>query len=71
MEPEREDNERLQDTYTHLNAAETELRNALQAALDEDAPADLLRKIASAMANVSYLIPWALNFGERESEATS
>jgi hypothetical protein len=68
MSAEREDHERRQDTVTHLIEAEGELRKALRAALDADEQADLLRKLAAAIADVSYLIPWAVSLGEHESE---
>jgi hypothetical protein len=69
MEPELEDHEHLKDTFTHLNMAEVELRNALRAALDAGASASLLRKIGDALAEVSYLIPWSASLAEDHERA--
>lgn len=56
----------MEIAWKHLVTAEAELRSALRAALDDDAPADMIRKTAEALANVSYLIPWTVSRMDEE-----
>ena len=63
-EPSLGKHERLKGASTHLRAAERELRDSLRAALNDDAPASFLLKIAVALDGVAYIVPWAVSLGE-------
>lgn len=49
------------ECFDHLKVAASELRQALSAALDDDKSPHLVRNLASALADVSDLIPWSFD----------